>query len=99
MTDAKYSEKPSSNTEIPGWRVLFESDNLKLKDEGLAARLYEVETAIFERLEELSQPGAPRDEAELAAIRDASNCLRQLRVDLLKYPDWEHETKAGNASG
>jgi hypothetical protein len=96
MGDAEYSKNPGSDTKNPEWRTLFEKARVNPVKEGLVARLDDVEAALFLRLQSLSQPGAVRDEAEIAAIQDAARCLKDLRRDLLNYPDWETDAKAGN---
>jgi hypothetical protein len=98
MTDAKYSKVPDLNTKVSEWRTLFDRATLRPEKEGLATRLNEVEAATFARIQELSQPGATSSEQELCEIRDANRIPKDLRRELLGFPDWDDHGQEGDAS-
>ena len=74
-------------TKYPEWQnllleALVELDTDKLKDRVAAA-----ETAIFKRLQSISQ--TTDHQAERQAIDDALISLRFLKRNFLNFPDWE----------
>ena len=62
--------------------ALVEADREKLKE-----RVEAAETAIYKRLQQLSQ--SSDDLAEKQVIEDALHGLRVLKRDELGFPDWE----------
>jgi hypothetical protein len=62
---------------------------VEINPEILKQKVAEAELAIFERLQELS--GATDSAAERGALEDASNTLRVLKKEILKYPDWKSD--------
>ena len=60
---------------------------LELDPTKLLLRLTEAETAIFKRLQTISQGSDSK--AERQAIEDALASLRVLKRDNLGFPDWE----------
>jgi hypothetical protein len=61
--------------------AVTEEDPQKLREKVSAA-----EAAIFHRLQDLAQSDGA--EAEIIALRKASDILLSLKTDVLKFPDW-----------
>lgn len=61
--------------------AVTEKDPQKLREKVSAA-----EAAIFHRLQDLAQSDGA--EAEIIALRKASDILLSLKTDVLKFPDW-----------
>lgn len=71
----------------PDWQQEYQVALLELDHEKLLERVAAAETAIFKRLQALSQ--SPDDQAERQAIEDALASLRVLKREKLGFPDWE----------
>jgi hypothetical protein len=71
----------------PEWQQEYQVALLELEHEKLLERVAAAETAIFQRLQALSQ--SPDDQAERQAIEDALAGLRVLKREKLGFPDWE----------
>ena len=71
------------------WQGPLREALLELDAEKLRQRVTEAETAIFERLQELSLSQDSSDERR--ALVDATNTLRVLKKESLKYPDWKSD--------
>lgn len=71
----------------PEWQEPLREALLELDKDRLKARVAAAETAIFNRLQAISQSGG--NQAEREAIEDALSCLRVLKREKLDYPDWE----------
>ena len=70
----------------PSWQRPLQEAILEFDRETLAEKIQEVETLMFERLEELSSDPDHRDERQ--ALADATSILRELKKTKLSYPDW-----------
>jgi hypothetical protein len=71
----------------PEWQKAYRAALLELNPQKLAERVQTAETAIFNRLQEISQNSDSK--AERQAIEDALATLRVLKGELLGFPDWE----------
>ena len=71
----------------PEWQPEYQAALLELASEKLLERVQAAETAIFKRLQALSQN--PGHSAERQAIEDALGSLRFLKRSSLGFPDWE----------
>jgi len=80
-------ESPSPRMLYPEWRNEYRAALLELDREKLAERVMAAETAIFKRLQAISQ--SSDNLAERQAIEDALASLRVLKRDSLGFPDWE----------
>ena len=84
MADTSF---PSPNVVYPEWQNEFRAALLELDIEKLRERVAAAETAIFNRLQAISQ--GSNHAAERQAIEDALASLRVLKRDNLGFPDWE----------
>ena len=84
MADASF---PSPKILYPEWQNEFRAALLELDQEKLRERVAAAETAIFNRLQAISQ--GSNHTAERQAIEDALASLRVLKRDNLGFPDWE----------
>lgn len=73
--------------EYPKWQAPLQAAILEFNLDRLPAKIYRVETLIFERLQqlELSNDGA----GEHRAINDALELLRTVKRERLQFPDWK----------
>lgn len=83
--EPSFGMEPDQGLEYPDWQQPYlealVADNSKLQERVTAA-----ETAIFNRLQAISQS---RDHvAEREAMADALRALRVLKKEKLNYPDW-----------
>jgi hypothetical protein len=85
LTIADLSEITEYNPQYPRWRALLQQALLEFDKEKLQARVAEVETAIFQRQQEIVQTADGR--AELQAMDDAMATLRILKRESLGFPD------------
>lgn len=69
------------------WQRPLQEALLELDPETLKQKVVEAETAIFERLQELSSDHDSSEERQ--ELLDATNTLRVLKKESLKYPDWK----------
>jgi hypothetical protein len=83
MADAIF---PSPKILYPEWQNEYQA-LLELDTEKLRGRVAAAETAIFNRLQAISQ--GSNHTAERQAIEDALASLRALKRDNLGFPDWE----------
>jgi hypothetical protein len=81
------TDSPSPEMLYPTWQHEYQAALVELDREKLKGRVAAAETAIYKRLQPLSQ--SSDDFAERQAIEDALHSLRVLKRDELKYPDWE----------
>jgi hypothetical protein len=72
---------------FPKWQQPYEDALLELDAEKLNQRILDAETAIFQRLQELT-PNTDHHE-ERSAISDAISGLRVLKTTKLHFPDWD----------
>ncbi len=92
MADASF---PSPKILYPEGQNEFRAALLELDQEKLRERVAAAETAIFNRLQAISQ--GSNHTAERQAIEDALASLRVLKRDNLGFPDWEKkEESRGN---
>ena len=73
----------------PEWQHEYQAAVAELNRENLSARVVAAETAIFNRLQSISQ--SSHHQAERQAIEDALASLRVLKRDRLGFPDWKKE--------
>jgi hypothetical protein len=74
----------------PSWQLAIEASLNEPDPEKLLERVHAVETAIFDRLQELAQNAEDTSsEAERQAITDALKTLLVLKRDNLGFPNWE----------
>ena len=78
---------PSLKILYPEWQRDYQAALLELDREKLRERVEAAETAIFKRLQAISQ--SPENQAERQAIEDALAGLRVLKRESLDFPDWE----------
>ena len=71
----------------PEWQSEYQAALLELDREKLLQRVQTAESAIFNRLQALSQSSG--HDAERQAIADALANLRVLKSEKLGFPDWE----------
>lgn len=80
-------DSPSPKISYPEWQNDYEAALAEPDRERLAERVAAAETAIFIRLQTISQSADNR--AERQAIENAAAILRVLKRDKLGFPDWE----------
>jgi hypothetical protein len=73
----------------PEWQPEYHAAIVEPNHENLSARVMAAETAIFNRLQSISQ--SSHYQAERQAIEDALASLRVLKRDRLGFPDWKKE--------
>jgi len=79
-----------SNLCYPAWQREYEASLHERDPKKLLERVHAVETAIFNRLQGLSQASESTDrKAEEQAIAEALRTLSVLKRDRLQFPDWE----------
>jgi hypothetical protein len=79
-----------SNLRYPAWQRQYEAALHEPDPKKLLERVYAVEAAIFNRLQELAQTSENTDhKGEEQAIAEALRTLRVLKRDKLQFPDWE----------
>jgi hypothetical protein len=71
----------------PEWQTPLQELILEFDSEKLRVKIQNVETLIFERVQQLRQECDARIEQE--AINDALSVLRTIKRDKLGYPDWK----------
>lgn len=76
-----------SGIEYPKWQRAYWEALLEVQPHKLAARIFDAETAILTRMQELESMSNGHDER--AAIEDALRGLRVLQRQRLDYPPWE----------
>ena len=83
------AEPSSSSPQIlyPEWQQEYQAALLELDPAKLPQRVEAAETAIFKRLQTISQGSDCK--AERQAIEDALASLRVLKKEKLAFPDWE----------
>ena len=81
------SGSPSPKILYPEWQPEYQAALLELDANKLRERVQTAETAIFKRLQAISQK--PDYSTEREAIEEALASLRVLKGDKLGFPDWE----------
>ena len=71
----------------PAWQDEYQAALVEVDRQKLKQRVEAAETAIYKRLQQLSQNSD--DFIERQVIEDALSCLRTLKRDELGFPDWE----------
>lgn len=71
----------------PQWQGAWHDALLELDPKKLRQKVIDAEAAIFKRLQELSDDRTDHMEERLA-LNDAISGLRALKVEQLKFPDW-----------
>ena len=78
----------SSHLPYPEWQQPYHAALLEVDPKKLAERIADTETAMFKRLEQLSQSQESQDGyAEREAIQDAITVLRVIKRETLALPD------------
>ena len=80
-------DSPSPHILYPQWQNEYQAAVAELDREKLSQRVEAAETAIYQRLQQISQRSD--HSAERQAIEDAMAGLRILKRDKLGFPDWE----------
>ena len=80
-------DSPSPKIPYPEWQTEYQAALVELDRGKLPERVAASETAIFNRLQVISQ--SSDHQAERQAIEDALTALRFLKRDNLGFPDWE----------
>ena len=79
-----------SSLRYRAWQREYEASLHERDPKKLLERVHAAETAIFNRLQELTKTSENTDqEAEEQAIAEALRTLRVLKRDKLQFPDWE----------
>jgi hypothetical protein len=91
MMSASHSHLSSSSPALrllryPDWQRPYQAALLELDPKKLAKHVAEAETAIFRRLQQLSE--SQDAETERQIIEGAIRALRILKRDSLNFPDW-----------
>ena len=82
------TEDPSSSEILyPAWQYEYQAALVEVDRQKLKQRVEAAETAIFKRLQQLSQNSD--DFVEGQVIEDALSSLRVLKRDELGFPEWE----------
>ena len=79
--------RSASDIVYPAWQPEYLAALLEPDTEKLRERVAAAETAIFNRLQAISQ--GSNHTAERQALEDAFASLRVLKRDNLGFPDWE----------
>jgi hypothetical protein len=69
------------------WQTPVREALLELDPERLEQKVANAEAAIFERLQVLSGDNGTAEERQ--ALQDATNSLRVVKREVLKFPDWQ----------
>jgi hypothetical protein len=75
-----------SELKYPSWQSPLQEAILELDREMFAKKIQEVETLMFERLQEITSDPDHHDERQV--LVDATTILRGLKKAKLSYPDW-----------
>lgn len=80
-----------SEFEYPKWQEPYQQAMLELDSEKLRQKILDAESAIYSRLQQLTDGEAHTDGAkeERLAIEDAISSLRVLQKEKLEFPDWK----------
>ena len=81
------TDPPSPKIPYPDWQNEYQAALVELDREKLLEGVAASETAIFNRLQAISQ--SSDHHAERQAIEDALTALRVLKRENLGFPDWE----------
>jgi len=81
------TDPPSPQIPYPEWQNEYQAALVELDRKKLPQAVAASETAIFNRLQVISQ--SSDHQAERQAIEDALTALRFLKRDNLGFPDWE----------
>jgi hypothetical protein len=76
----------------PEWQLEYQDVLLETDSEQLAERVADAETAIFNRLQQLSE--SQDSQGERQAIQDAIRALRVIERDRLGFPDWDSDSRS-----
>jgi hypothetical protein len=71
----------------PAWQNEYQAALAEVDREKLKGRVEAAETAIYKRLQQISQDSDHHTERNV--IEDALNSLRVIKKDELGFPDWE----------
>ena len=82
-------DSPVPEVLYPEWQNEYEAALLEFDHEKLAECIEVAETAIYKRLQQISQNSDHF--AERQVIEDALGGLRLLKRDVLGFPDWERK--------
>ena len=82
--------RSSTLLRYPKWQRPYQAALLEVDPKKLAMCIEEVEAAIYERLQQLSEMSESQDgQAERHAINGAISTLEILKRDSLNSPEWE----------
>jgi hypothetical protein len=81
------SHRSSTALRYPEWQRPYQAGLLELDPKKLAQHVAEAETAIFKRLQKLSE--SQDGETERQVIEGAICAMKILKRDSLNFPDWE----------
>jgi hypothetical protein len=88
MTDSGCPSGPFPQILYPEWQADYQAALVELDPQKLPERVQAAETAIFKRLQAISQN--TDNQAERQAIEDALASLRVLKREM-GFPDWEQK--------
>jgi len=80
-------DQRSPEIRYPAWQNEYQAALVEVDRQKLKQRVEAAETAIFKRLQHLSQNSD--DFVERQVIEDALKSLRAIKRDELGFPDWE----------
>jgi hypothetical protein len=75
-----------SELKYPSWQGPLQEAILELDRKMFANKIQEVESLMFERLQEITSDPDHHDERQ--ALADGTSILRGLKKARLSYPDW-----------
>jgi hypothetical protein len=87
--------EPAESLKYPEWQKVLQEALLELDTDKLKQRVAAAETAIFKRLQAISQ--SSDHNVERQAIEDALASLRFLKRQSLDFPDWEGGNQAARS--
>jgi len=85
-----HEDSPTPEILYPEWQNEYQAALVELDREKLSERVEGAETAIYKRLQQISQ--SSDHFAERQVIEDALNSLRVLKRDELGFPDWQNKS-------
>jgi len=87
MTFHSLLRRNSTFLRYPEWRRPYQAALLECDPKKLAMCIEEAETAVYERLQQLSE--SQDGQAERQLIDGAIRALKIIKRDSLNFPDWE----------
>ena len=96
MSSHSLLRRNSTLLRYPEWQRPYQAALLECDPKKLAMCIEEAETAIYERLQQLSESQDGQAEREL--IQGAIRALKIIKRDSLNFPDWESKSGKGDAA-